>query len=344
MNLALKYRPKTWEDVTEQDITVSMLKAMCNSKELANRNFLLIGAHGCGKTTLSRIIASTLNEGQGEPIEIDAASHSGVDSMREIVQQAQLYPIGCKYKVFIIDECHSLSSAAWQSALKCLEEGPAKSIFCLCTTNPEKIPATILSRVQTFQISKISLQGIINRLKYVLDSEIAEGRKLTYTEDAISFLAKLANGGMRDALTLLDKALTYSSDISLENLEKSLNLPNYDDYFTLLGAYAKHDNAAISTLIDSVYNSGVNFIKWFEGFHGFVMNVVKYIFMQDMNATTIPSYYVSKIEKYSVAHAAICLKLSNKLLSLIQELKSTQYLQEVALTYLCSIPKKEVRK
>lgn len=342
MNLALKYRPKTWEDVVEQDITVSMLKAMCELDELPNRNFLLIGAHGCGKTTLGRVIASTLNEGQGEPIEIDAASHSGVDSMREIVQQAQLYPIGCKYKVFILDEVHAFSSAAWQSALKCLEESPAKSVFCLCTTNPEKIPATILSRVQTFQISKISLAGISNRVKYILDSEISEGRKITYTPDAVNFLAKLANGGMRDALTLLDKALTYSPEITLENLEKSLNLPNYNDYFQLLSYYSRHDNSEIAALIDRVYNSGVNFIKWFEGFHGFVMNVVKYIFLKDINVTTIPAHYVSKIERYSTAHAAVCLKLSTKLLTVIQELKTTQYLQEVALTYLCAIPRKEV--
>ena len=247
----------------------------------------------------------------------------------KIIVQASGFP-------FVTGNCHALSSAAWQSVLKTLEESPARSVFFFATTNPEKIPDTILSRVQTFQLSKISLEGIAKRLKYVCDQEIAEGRQLTYTEEALQFLGKLAKGGMRDALTLLDRALAYSSDITVENLSKSLNLPNYDDYFTLLGAYAKKDNEAITKLIDQVYNSGVNFVRWFEGFHSFVINVTKFIFMKDINATIIPSYYYDKISKYEVKHSVVCLKLANKLLSLISDLKSTQYLQEVALTYLCT--------
>ncbi len=339
-NLALKYRPKSFEDVVEQPLVVEILKNLCLADKLENRNFLLIGPAGCGKTTSARIIANMLNEGVGEPIEIDAASHNGVDSVREIVQQARAYPVGCNYKVFIMDEVHSFSNQAWQVLLKTLEEGPAKSVFVMCTTNPEKIPATILSRVQTFQLSKISLEGITNRLKYVLDSEKSEGRDITYEDDAVNFIAKLANGGMRDALTLLDKALAYSEHITSETLMNALNLPNYDDYFSLLQACAKRDNTSISKIIDRVYNSGVNFVKWFEGFHSFVMNVVKYIFMKDISATMIPSYYSDRISKYGTAQSIICLKLANKLLNLNHELKTTQYLQEVALTYLCSIPKK----
>ena len=332
--LATKYRPRTFEDMTEQKTVVQIVNQICDEPEMPIRNFLFIGPAGTGKTTLCRCISNVINENKGEPIEIDAASHSGVDDMRNIVLQAQQYPVGCKYKVFIIDECHALSSAAWQSALKMLEEGPAKSIFMFATTNPEKIPATILSRVQTFKLSKISLEGITSRLKYVLDAEIAEGRNLKYTEDAIIFIAKLANGGMRDALTLLDKALAYNDNVTIENLSEALNLPNYDDYFALLNAYAKKDNPAVTEIINRVYNSGVNFIQWFEGFHSFAMNVVKYIFLQDMQTTMIPSYYEEKISKYTVKHSVVCLKLSNMLLELIANLKSTQYLQEVALTYL----------
>lgn len=335
MSLATKYRPKTWEEMTEQTLIVKMLKSLCESN-LSNRNFLLIGPAGCGKTTSARIIANMLNDGKGEPIEIDAASHNGVENMRDIIQQARSYPVGCNYKVFIIDEVHSLSSQAWQVMLKSLEEGPAKSVFVLCTTNPEKIPATILSRVQTFQLSKISLDGITSRLKFVLDSEIAEGRGLTYDEDAVRYIAKLANGGMRDALTLLDKALAYSEDVVMINLANALNLPNYDTYFELLNACAKKDNKLIAEIIDSVYNSGVNFIKWFEGFHQFLINIVKYILLKDINMTTIPSYYQDKVSVYSDKHMMISLKLANKILKLTHELKSTQYLQEVALTYLCT--------
>jgi DNA polymerase-3 subunit gamma/tau len=151
----------------------------------------------------------------------------------------------------------------------------------------------------------------------------------------------LANGGMRDALTLLDKALTYSDDVTLSNLEIALNLPNYDDYFALLQAYASKDNSEVTRIVSEVYNSGVNFVKWFEGFHSFIINVVKYIFLQDIEKTLIPSQYNDKISKYGTAHSIVCLKLANKLLSMNNELKSTQYLQEVALTYLCQLPKKE---
>lgn len=341
MNLASKYRPKELTEVVEQTLVTNMLKSMCEADELTTRNFLLIGPAGCGKTTSARAMANLLNHGEGEPIEIDAASHSGVDAMREIVQQARSYPVGCKYKVFIIDEVHSISSAGWQVLLKTLEENPAKSVFLLCTTNPEKIPGTILSRVQTFQLSKISLKGINDRLIYILDKEIEEGQNIEYDKDAVNYIAKLANGGMRDAITLLDKALAYSSIISPENVYKALNIPSYDEYFNLLNAIAKKDNITITKIINDIYNSGVNFIKWFEGFHAFICNIVKYIFLQDITVTMIPSHYQEKISKYGVAHSTLCLKLANKLLKLNQELKSTQYLQEVALTYLCSIPSKK---
>lgn len=338
MSLATKYRPTTFSDVVEQSLIVDMLSNICKG-ELTNRNFLLIGPAGCGKTTLGRIVGNVLNNNVGEPIEIDAASHSGVDKMRDIIQQARTYPIGCTYKIFIVDECHSLSSQAWQALLKTLEESPAKSVFIFCTTNPEKIPATILSRVQTFQLSKISLESICNRLIHVLDAEIAEGRTITYEPEAVNYIAKLANGGMRDALTLLDKALAYSDNISSQTLSQALGLPNYDDYFILLSAVAKKDNETITNVVHTVYNSGVNFVKWFESFHSFVINIVKYIFLQDINKTMIPGHYADKIANYTTAHSNICLKLANTLIKLNQELKATNYQQEIALTYLCS-PKK----
>lgn len=340
MNLANKYRPQRFSDVTEQGVVSSIIQNICESGELTNRNFLLIGPAGTGKTTLGRIMANVLNDNTGSVIEVDAASHGGVDSVRDLCEQAHSYPIGQKWKVFIIDECHCITPAGWAVFLKTLEDTAGKSIFIFATTNPEKIPDTILSRVQTFQLSKISLSGIVSRLKYVLDSEKAEGKDISYTDDAINYIAKLANGGMRDALTLTDKVLAYSNSIDSETVSAALSLPKYDDYFELLGSYAKHDNQKIAAVIDKVYNSGVNFVKWFEGFHSFVTNVMKYIFLQDISLTMIPTQYEDKICKYSTAHASICLKLANKLLVMNNELKSTNYLQEIALTYLCSNPKK----
>ena len=340
MNLAGKYRPKIFSDMTEQSVICEILENISNQDEIDCRNFLFIGSQGVGKTTCARALALKLNNGNGEPIELDAASHGGVDDIRQLVQQMKTYPVNCKWKVFIIDECHALSPQSWQSLLLVLESNPARSIVCLCTTNPEKIPATILSRVQVFQLSKISTKGIHDRLVHVIECENKEGRNISFDDDAIEYIAKLASGGMRDALTLLDKALCFSTNITLENISKSLNIPNYSDFFDLLSAYAQKDNVKISDIVDKVYNSGINFVKWFQDFHSFVMNVVKYIFLQDISKTMIPKYYEDKISKYTSAHAHICLKLGNKLISMNDELRKSSYQQEVALTYLCSINKK----
>lgn len=293
-------------------------------------------------TTTARAVGIALNGNSENIIEVDAASHSGVDAMREIIEQARSYPVGSKYKVFILDEVHAFSPAAWQSALKTLEEQPARSVMLLCTTNPEKIPATILSRVQTFQLSKISLDGIYKRLLYIIEKENEEGRGITFEDDAVRYIAKLAQGGMRDAITNLDQVLAYSSNITSQVVQEALSLPNYDDYFALLNAYVKKQNGAIIDIINTVYNSGVNFIKWFEGFFSFVINIVKYIYMKDINVTMIPSTYQDKIQGYTTVHAALCLKLSTVLTRMIQELKGTPYLQELAISYLCTpeAPKK----
>lgn len=287
-------------------------------------------------TTTARIIANAVNGGKGEAIEVDAASHSGVDSARDLVNQMRSYPVGSKYKVFILDEVHSFSQAAWQVLLKPIEEQPASTITCLCTTNPEKIPPTILSRVQTFQLSKISLDGIFNRLKYIIEKENEEGRNITYDEDAILYISKMAAGGMRDAITLLDTALSFDTNVTIDSLQKSLGLPNYDDYFELLNAIAKKNNEKIIQIINEVYNSGVNFIQWFDGFFAFNTNIVKFIYLQDIQQTMIPSTYQDKISKYGQAHSALCLKLSNKLVELNQELRTTQFLQELAISKLCT--------
>lgn len=337
-NLAAKYRPKTLDEVTEQTIVVDIVRNICNSGEITNRNFLFVGPAGCGKTTTARIIANALNEGKGEPIEVDAASHSGVESVRNLIEQMRIHPVGSKYKVFILDEVHSFSSQAWQALLKTLEEQPARTVVCMATTNPEKIPATIISRVQMFQLSKISLEGIYNRLKYIIEEENKEGRGITYDDDAVLYIAKLAQGGMRSGVALLDKALAFDTHLTIEALEKSLGLPNYDDYFEMLNAIAKKDNEKIIAMINNVYNSGVNFVKWFEGFFSFITNIVKFIYLQDIQQTMIPGIYLEKISKYGLPHSALCLKLSNKLVKLNQELKSTQYLQELAISYLCTAP------
>lgn len=339
-SLAQKYRPRKFEEITEQSLVVSLVKTMCESKTLPNRNFLFIGSAGVGKTTIAKIIANELNEGKGEPIELDAASHGSTEEIRQITSQASTFPVGMKYKVFIIDECHAISNTAWQVFLKTLEEQPAKSIFIFATTNPEKIPATILSRVQTFKLSKISTKGIQSRLKYVIEQENKEGQNITYDEDALNYIARLSNGGMRDSLTNLDRCLAFSKEVTLENVSEALDLPDYSAYFSLLNALVKKDNAAVTSIVDEVYNSGTNFVKWFEGFHSFLCNIIKFVYMKDISATMIPSQYAEKLSGYTEAHAVICVKLAPIILSMNKDLRTTQYQIETAMTYLLSPVKK----
>ena len=329
MSLANKYRPNTFEDVVEQPVVVKVLQNMCKS-ELQNRNLLLIGSAGTGKTTLARIFGNAINDCECNPIEIDAASNNGVDYIRDIVQEARTFPISMKYKVIIVDEAHALSQQSWQCLLKVLEESPARTVFIFCTTNPEKIPATIISRLQVFRLSKISLDGINSRLKYILDTEY-----IKYDESAVLMIAKLANGGMRDSLTMLDKVIAYSSEIDSESVQDALNLPDHDIFFNLLASYAKHDNAAIVKILDDVYNSGINFFTWMESFQAFVVNAMKYIYLKDMNKTNIPPHYESKLSKYSDAHAVVCIKLSGLLSQIIREMKSSSYQLEIAISYFC---------
>lgn len=291
-------------------------------------------------TTLSRIIANELNEGKGEPIELDAASHGSTEEIRQITAQAATFPVGMKYKIFIIDEVHSISSQAFQVFLKTLEEQPAKSIFLFCTTNPEKIPNTILSRVQTFRLSKISTKGIQNRLRYVIEQENKEGQGITFDEEALNYIARLSNGGMRDSLTNLDRCLAFSKNVTLENVSEALDLPDYNTYFSLLNYLVKKDNENVTKIVDEVYNSGTNFVKWFEGYHSFLCNIIKYIYMKDIGATMIPSQYADKLSNYTEAHAVLCLKLANVLLAMNKDLRITQYQVETALTYLLSPVKK----
>lgn len=168
--LAIKYRPKTWEDVVEQGSAKIILQQQLNSGEVKNA-YLFCGPAGCGKTTCARIFANDINKGEGNPIELDAASNNGVDDVRNIIQQAKTKSLDSEYKIFIIDECHAISNAGWQAMLKIIEEPPAKSIFIFATTNPERIPKTILSRVQRYDFNRISTDGIISRLRYILEQE-----------------------------------------------------------------------------------------------------------------------------------------------------------------------------
>lgn len=168
--LAVKYRPQVWDDVIEQTSIKVILSEQIRTCTVKSA-YCFTGGAGTGKTTCARIFANEINNHQGTPIEMDAASNNSVDDVRRIIEQAQTKALDSEYKIFIIDECHSLSNTAWQAFLKLLEEPPAKSIFIFCTTDPQKIPKTILSRVQRYDFQRISQKGIVDRLRYIIEQE-----------------------------------------------------------------------------------------------------------------------------------------------------------------------------
>lgn len=275
--LAVKYRPKKWEDLTEQDNVKVILQNQLETNSTKNV-YLFVGGAGTGKTTSARIFANEINKGQGNPIELDAASNNGVDDVRSIIQQAQTKSLDSEYKIFIIDECHAISSAGWQAFLKLIEEPPAKSIFIFCTTNPEKIPKTILSRVQRYDFKRISQQGIVDRLIHILQSEQAGDDTtalITMEDRAIEYIARIADGGMRDAITLLDKCLAYSPELSLENVVKTLGTVDYDVMFKLTNLLIEDETLQAMAIIDDINSAGKDLKQFVHSYCGFLLDLCK---------------------------------------------------------------------
>ena len=243
-SLAVKYRPKTFDDVVEQSSIKVILEQQLSTGTFKHA-YLFCGGAGTGKTTCARIFANEINRNSGNPIEIDAASNNGVDDVREIIQQAKTKSLDSEYKVFIIDECHSLSNTAWQAMLKLIEEPPAKSIFIFCTTDPQKIPKTILSRVQRYDFQRISHDGVFSRLDRIYFDEYNRQADA----DALEYISKIADGGMRDAITLMDKCLSYSNELTLDNVVKALGVTDYDTMFKLNDSFFDDDKAKMIEII-----------------------------------------------------------------------------------------------
>ena len=283
--LAIKYRPKTWDDVTEQSSTKIILQQQLESGEVKNA-YLFCGPAGCGKTTCARIFANDINKGEGNPIELDAASNNGVDDVRNIIQQAKTKSLDSEYKIFIIDECHALSNSAWQAMLKIIEEPPAKSIFIFATTDPQKIPKTILSRVQRYDFQRISQKGIVDRLEAILMGEYGVGH--VGLTDSLEYIAKIADGGMRDAITLMDKCLAYSTDLTLENVIKALGTTDYDTMFKLTDYLIDKKTKLALALIEDIFNTGKDLKTFVRQYIQFLLDIDKYGIGCDWKYLTLP--------------------------------------------------------
>ena len=314
--LAIKYRPQKFEDLTEQSAVVTILTNQIETNTIKH-GYLFCGGAGTGKTTSARIFANMINKGAGTPIELDAASNNSVEDIRRLCEDAQTQSIDSEYKVFILDEVHSLSNQAWQAMLKTLEEPPSKAIFIFCTTNPEKIPQTILSRVQRYNFQRISQEGIVTRLEYILTREIST--VMPEYKDALEYIAKIADGGMRDAITLMDKCLSFSSDLTVENVIKALGVADYNTMFDLNNAFFEKDKPKLIKIVSDVYSSGMDLKLFIKNYFEFLLDLNVYCLTKDLAMTKIPEIWVGEMNSYGSHEWSV----SNNLLTYITDLQSS---------------------
>ena len=296
-SLAIKYRPTSFNDMTEQSAIKDILENQIKTKTFQH-GYLFTGPAGTGKTTSARIFANMINDEKGNPIEVDAASNSGVDNIRQIIEDAKRKPLDAEYKIFIVDECHSLSSGAWQALLKTLEEPSKFTIFIFCTTDPQKIPATILSRVQRYNFQKISNEGIVDRLNMILETESKESDiSIRWSTDAVEYISKVSSGGMRDAITLLDKCLSLSHEVTLENVLKTIGSEDYSTFITFLFALEKKEKEISIKVVEDVYNAGKDVKQFMKDFSKFILEVGKYSLYKNFDYISLPNTLENELEQ-----------------------------------------------
>ncbi len=268
-----KYRPKTFEDVVGQDHVTTTLKNEIKNQKIAHA-YIFTGSRGTGKTTCSKILAKAvncLNPVDGNPcgeceickgiddgsildvVEMDAASNNGVDNIRQLREEAYFTPARAKYRVYIIDEMHMLSSGAFNALLKILEEPPAHVVFILATTEVHKVAATIMSRCQRFDFRRIDTPTIASRLKYVAECENAR-----LTDDAATLIGHLSEGGMRDALSLLDLCMSGKEEITVDTVKTASGIGGDNSVETLVCAIRDRDMTSALKAVDEAYNLSVD--------------------------------------------------------------------------------------
>lgn len=279
-SLYRKYRPNNFNDVCGQEFIVKTLKNAINNGKISHA-YLFTGVRGTGKTTIAKIFAkmvNCLNPNNGIPcgeceicknentdeiadiIEIDAASNNGVEEIRELKNRIKLVPVMCKYKVYIIDEVHMLSTGAFNALLKTLEEPPSHVIFILATTEPQKLPITIISRCQRFDFKKISIENITKRLEYISNSE-----KIKIDKESILEIAKISDGALRDAIGLLEQVNSFSgNEITIDDIYSVCGNVSYKTLIDILDGYINSDTERLLKIIEDIYFEGKDFSKLVE--------------------------------------------------------------------------------
>ena len=341
-SLAVKYRPNTFEAICGNNTTVQILKRVLELGMPKNA-YLFAGPSGCGKTTTARCFANALNNGVGDPIEIDAASNNGVDQVRAIIESANQRSLTGTYKIYIIDECHAITSAGWQAFLKGLEETPEYTIFMFCTTEPNKIPATILNRMQRFNIAKIDSQEIKNRLEFVCQQE----GFINY-HDTCELISKLCDGCMREALTKLDQCADLSNDLCLENTKAVLGESPFERMLKLTNFLIGKNEQYVLMAIEMLASEGKDLKQFIDEYLGFTLELTKYILFKSIALTNIPAYLENSAEPLISVSATTNFtdaitwynNLTDKLLEIKNAIKydtSVKYTIEAYLIQMCRV-------
>lgn len=330
---ARKYRPQTFDTVVGQQHITTTLKNAIKNKQLAHA-FLFCGPRGVGKTTCARILAKTINcenlqpdgeacnecnscksfnEGTSLNIhELDAASNNSVDDIRTLVEQVRFMPQAGKYKVYIVDEVHMLSASAFNAFLKTLEEPPPYAIFILATTEKHKILPTILSRCQIFDFKRITTNDTVEHLQEIADKEDIKAEK-----SALQIIAQKSEGCMRDALSILDKIVSFTNgEVNYRNTLEHLNILDEDYYFKLLDSLLQQDIGAAMLLYDEINSKGFEGDMVLNGFAEFLRNL---LVSKNAKAASLlevvegmQEKYIAKAEQVSMSYLVSALNILNE--------------------------------
>jgi DNA polymerase-3 subunit gamma/tau len=274
---ARKYRPATWEQVIGQDAITETLQRSIDSGHLAQA-YLFCGPRGVGKTTCARIFAKQINVSDNDEdndyafniFELDAASHNSVDDIRNLIDQVRIPPQTGKYKVYIIDEVHMLSSNAFNAFLKTLEEPPKYAVFILATTEKHKILPTILSRCQIYDFHRITVADMVRQL-----TEIAEKEGVQFEEEALHIIANKADGAMRDALSIFDQLVSFTSGkLTAASVRESLNVLDRDFYFQFVTHFQNADISSSLLLFNQILEQGFDGQHFLAGLSGHIRDLM----------------------------------------------------------------------